>query len=1026
MPVQLRVLRARRAFPLLSAVLCLGLLAGCGGTKTPEGSTPATDPGAVPAAASGRVFKIPNGSNATADMVTAMIQMLPGDSMVFDCGYYELSNALQVVNTEDVTIKGCGKDKTVLSFKQSNSPEGVLVVNVRGITIQDLTVLDTGGNGFELRGVDNATLRRVRAIWSSGGGRASAAPITAANFASKIQVACTDPATKDPNAIENSIGADTTSPDYTVSKLSGRYGIYPVSSQNVLIDESESIGASDAGIYVGQTNNAIIQNSRSAFNVFGFEIENVQGGEYAHNLAECNTGGFLIYDLDNLRQYGERSRMYGNIARKNNTYNFTSGGIVGAVPPGSGMITLAYDQIDIFDNEFVDNNTAGIIHTSYEVFPEGAGRPSEKRIDWYTEGVHIFRNKFRNNGNDLPLPTTNALQSGDFAKILPPLVGLKNQVACLNPLNLATCLPAGITGYRGAHILWDGLLDSYDASCAYPSDANGDPVAKDARGKPRMTNDVPNPACHYNAYKFDTAKAGAPRLRPDWTPSCIDDDNDFSSDSIAYANFNGLKGLEPVIAAATASGLPSIVTSTLLSLPKTDLQNLASNFDRSSHQCQARYSRNLALLPPVVIPPFVRSGDYDPAPAQALVDQLCNASVPAGSVNFDASRVNCPRLDQYHLFADPEDPTSSPNGGGLPYSLNSKLFTDYAVKYRVAYLPPGTKAVYRDAGTDGPDATLIFPAGTIIAKTFSFADEAKGSEEPMETRLLIKRVNGKGMSRWDGFSYVWTRDANGRRVANFTPGGSTVSAHWDHTDIDSGQKHTGTTDSYRVPHLNQCLSCHSRADTEAGSAPIGLKIRFMNKPYYPETTRVTGQGNHELRGKNQIAYWCGKGLIAGCPAELGVDATRQIAAKLERSPVFNKPGDSGFAANSNEDVEARARAWLEANCQHCHNSKGFAASTGFYLDSLRKVDASYGICKRPTATGRDGNGGHAVDIYPASSADSILTYRIGPDATLPAARMPPLGRSVVDAEAYALLRQWIDTVVTADEAKYSNSTACPQ
>src|SRR3546814_4323892 len=106
-------------------------------------------------------------------------------------------------------------------------------------------------------------------------------------------------------------------------------------SENILIDDAISIGASDAGIYVGQTNTAIIRNSLSRYNVFGFEIENVRGGEYDGNLAECNTGGFLIYDLDNLRQYGERSVMKNNISRKNNTYNFTAGGFVGNVPAGS-------------------------------------------------------------------------------------------------------------------------------------------------------------------------------------------------------------------------------------------------------------------------------------------------------------------------------------------------------------------------------------------------------------------------------------------------------------------------------------------------------------------------------------------------------------------------------------------------------------------------------------------------------------------------------------------------------------------
>jgi hypothetical protein len=76
--------------------------------------------------------------------------------------------------------------------------------------------------------------------------------------------------------------------------LMGRYGIYPVKSRNILVDRSESIGASDAGIYVGQTSIAKITNSRAAFNVFGFEIENVRHGEYSDNLGECNTGAFFM------------------------------------------------------------------------------------------------------------------------------------------------------------------------------------------------------------------------------------------------------------------------------------------------------------------------------------------------------------------------------------------------------------------------------------------------------------------------------------------------------------------------------------------------------------------------------------------------------------------------------------------------------------------------------------------------------------------------------------------------------------
>lgn len=983
--------------------LCLSLLAACSG-GSPDGAAGGSG------SSSGRTFLIKPGPNATTDMVAAMVQAAPGDVIQFDCGYFELSSTLQLINTEDVRVKGCGKDKTVLSFKNNNAPEGILAVNVHGFWVEDLTVLDTGGNGVEMRSVDHGTVTRVRAIWSSGGGRASSDPITASNYsansAKRLNVACTSPAIRDPNVPENALLGGTTSPDYTVSPKTGRYGIYPVSSRNILIDQSESIGASDAGIYVGQTSTAIIRNSRVAYNVFGFEIENVQSGEYLGNLAECNTGGFLIYDLDGLGQYGDRTTMHDNISRKNNSYNFTSGGIVGKVPPGSGMITLAYDRIDIYNNQFIDNNTAGIIHTSYELFPSG-DRPSEHRIDWYTEGVHIWGNKFDNNGNGLPLPTTTALLNQDLTKLLPALIGVKNQIACLLPNNLTACVSTGAAvGPHGAHILWDGLLDTYDKDCAYPKDADGNPVPKNDQGKPIMTNQTPDPSCHYNAYKFDTSKPDAPRIKPQWF-SCIDDDNDFKGNALPYANFHGTKGLELII-------------ENNLDLPA--LLEFASDYDMSPHKCVARYGKNLPKLPEVVIPPFKRTGDFDPAPSQEKVNKLCGASVGGSDANYAAAPVNCPSLDQYHLFSDATDPTSAPNGGGVPFVLNTKLFSDYAVKYRVAFIPPGQKAIYKDK-TDGANATLIFPTGTIIAKTFSFRNETNNTEVPVETRLLIKRVSSKGLIRWDGLPYIWTTE-NGKRVAKLAMGGGTATVSWNQHNVDSGVAESGSTSSYLIPNASQCQSCHSNDNKEAGSSPIGPKVRFLNRPYKSESTFVTDQSHHDVAGKNQIKYLCDKGLVSGCPSDLGVDLTTQIATKLERAPAYNKPGDAGFAAGSDADIEARARAYLEVNCEHCHNPHGFAASTGFYLDSLRPVDLSYGICKRPTATGTEGRGGRTYDIHPANVADSVLAFRTGPEATVPAARMPPLARSVVHVEGHDLLEQWIGNVVKVDESKYPGSSAC--
>lgn len=1012
---------------IIFGVAGVAMLSACGSSKTTAGSTSTTTD---TRSGKGRTFFITPGDDATQKMQEAMIQLLPGDTLQFDCGFFDLTSTLQVVDTEDVLIKGCGKDKTVLSFKNNNTPEGVLAVNVHGFNIKDLTVLDTGGNGFELRGVDHGTLTNVRAIWSSGGGRYSENPITAANFSANnarlLNVPCTDPATQDPKNPEN-MGGDTTSPDYTVSDKSGRYGIYPVSSENILIDRSESIGASDAGIYVGQTNNAIISNSRAAYNVFGFEIENVKSGKYDTNIAECNTGGFLIYDLDGLRQYGDRSVMKKNISRNNNTYNFTAGGFVGNVPPGSGMITLSYDRIDIYENEFTNNNTGGIIHASYELFPVGAGRPDEHRIDWYTEGMHIFKNKFSNNGNHLPLPSSADIQTQNVAHMLPTLVGAKTLAGCADPRNLAVnptaCVtasappsnpPGVLPGFRGAHIVWDGLLDAYDGNCAYPVDGNGKPVPKDARGKPIMGNNIPDPSCHYNAYKFDKTKTGTPRITPDWFASCIDDDNTFSGDSLAFVNFNGTKGLNAALELALGR--------TPTPQHFAELQQFPASFDLSPHKCQAKYGKNLERLPDVEIPPFERHGNIDPAPSAEQIAALCNASVAAGQVNFDAAKVNCPTLDQYHLFSDAQDPTSAPNAGGVPFSMNTKLFSDYAVKYRVAYIPPGTNVVYNDKLTNGVNATVVFPVGTILAKTFSFRNKAANTEVAMETRLLIRRINAKGnIARWDGLPYIWSTDASGKRVAKLSMIGGTANAAWDVVDVDSGVRHTGNTNNYSIPNANQCLSCHSNEDKDPGSSPIGPKIRNLNGPYKSESDVVTGQGRSEVAGKNQVKFWCDKGIMIGCPTTMTLNPTTQVLTNLERLPVFNKVND-GDATDSKKDIESRTRAYLEVNCEHCHNDRGYAASTGFYLDSFRPVDIKYGICKTTTATGAEGRGGHIYDIVPGSSATSIVAFRTGSGATTPSAKMPPIARSVYHDEGNALIKQWIDTVVTKD---YANG-ACGQ
>src|SRR5690606_29685269 len=172
------------------AALCAAsavLLSACGGGG---GSRAGGDGGDTdtPPFSEGRTFEIQPGADATTDMVAAMIQLRPGDTLSFGCGFFELDQGLLIQATEDVLIKGCGRDRTVLSFRDSINATGLEALNVRGITVQDLTILDSPGDAFKLKGVKWGTLKNIRAIWSGGGGL-----ITADNMAQRLNVACTSP-----------------------------------------------------------------------------------------------------------------------------------------------------------------------------------------------------------------------------------------------------------------------------------------------------------------------------------------------------------------------------------------------------------------------------------------------------------------------------------------------------------------------------------------------------------------------------------------------------------------------------------------------------------------------------------------------------------------------------------------------------------------------------------------------------------------------------------------------------------------
>jgi len=278
-----------------------------------------------------------------------LIQASSGDIIEIPPGTHEFTRSLSL-NVAGVTIKGAGIDTSVLSFKnQIQGAEGLLV-NADNFTIEDLAIEDTVGDALKINESDNVVIRNVRTEWTGG--------------------------------------ALTTN---------GAYGIYPVQSTNILIEGAVAIGASDAGIYVGQSSQIIVRNSRAEYNVAGIEIENSTFADVYNNIATNNTGGILVFDLPNLPvQGGKNTRVFNNEIISNNTSNFApEGNIVGTVPAGSGLMILANDNIEVFGNTFTENDSANIMIVSYYI----TERPFEDpNYDPFPESIFIHDNTFNGGG----------------------------------------------------------------------------------------------------------------------------------------------------------------------------------------------------------------------------------------------------------------------------------------------------------------------------------------------------------------------------------------------------------------------------------------------------------------------------------------------------------------------------------------------------------------------------------------------------------------------------------------------------
>ncbi len=787
-----------RSLTVLLALCLLGACSGGGGNGFNFPSAPVD-----PEFPDYTLVTLAAGDDLETRALEALITAEPKTIIELPAGTYDFVGELSV-SVDNVVLRGQGMDAengTVLRFADQTTGSQSILATGNNFVVEDLAVEDSPGDAIKIEDSNGVTIRRVRIEWVNG-------------------------------------------PD----ENNGAYGLYPVQTRNVLIEDCEVRGASDAGVYVGQSENIIVRRNYVYENVAGIEIENSKFADVYENNTTGNTGGILVFDLPGPPvQGGEATRVFNNMIVDNNEPNFApAGNIVGQVPAGTGLMIMANDDIEAFGNTITGNSTLAVLIVSYYFVDLEISKPT---YDPVPEKIYIHNNTMSNNAYD---------PQGDAAAIS-PIVGQKTDIFYDS---------SGVGTDAGLLLEFpDGLSES-QAICVVD---NG----------PESSMGRFNLSVIFGSLPYDPAISADPEY------------------------FNCLH----------------------------------------------------ASLPPIVLEPPVDPNDPGTPPIDTAA--LCGAE--GTGVNTDAMVADCPNLSDYRLFEDSTNPLTNSNGG-IPYDLNTPLFTDYANKYRFVFVPEGTEAAYRSQDV------FDFPVGTIIAKTFTIQADLRvdgSAEEIIETRLFIHRKEG-----WKALPYIWNAD---KSEAVLTVAGGTKNVSW--VDINGVSQST----EYVIPNTNNCANCHGEDEL----LPIGPKARSLNGDY-----------DYESGTANQLDHWTAQGILAGAPSDTD---------SIDTIPLW---GDTSAS------LDRRARGYLDVNCAHCHQPVSGAADTsGLYLEYWREFGTAVGKCKPPVAAG-GGAGDLDYDIVPGDAAASIMDFRMDSNET--AVRMPEIGRSIIHTEGVQLIRDWINAMDPVD------------
>ncbi len=347
----------------------------------------------------------------------------------------------------------------------------------------------------------------------------------------------------------------------------------------------------------------------------------------------------------------------------------------------------------------------------------------------------------------------------------------------------------------------------------------------------------------------------------------------------------------------------------------------------------------------------------DRSPAVAPLRTVALLSLLAGPLLLGSSR---PRpaealraapalLSATGLYSDTASGRIAP--GNLAYVPQYPLWTDGAQKRRWIRLPPGGSI----DGSD-PDAWK-FPVGTRIWKEFAWGGRR------VETRMLERTRAG-----WLYATYAW--DEAGTDAVLAPPAGLES-----RQEVAPGRRH-------RIPGVADCKDCH-----QGGRAEV---LGFGTLELSPDRDPIAPHREPVSAEDVTLPDLVRRGLLRGLPPRLLSEPPR-IAAATPRGRA--------------------ALGYLHANCGICHDAAGPIASIGLFLRWTARGQGppagpgwmAVGHLSRYRARGA--GPGESRWIAAGEPSRSTIVARMADAA--PAARMPPLGTQLPDAEALDVVTAWI-------------------